>query len=247
MREEIKVTGMVISSIPIGEYDKRLVILTKELGKIHAFARGARRQNSTLLATSQPFTFGTFGLYAGKSAYNLAGAQVENYFLNLRQDLDRVYYGFYFLELADYFARENLDGTELLKLLYQSFRALMSHREGLDADLILYRFEWKILGGEGIMPLCSACAACGCSLKEETGAFSIQAGGVVCPDCASRYSDRRSLSPTALYALRYIAAVPVEKLYTFTLTEAAKQEIGRLAKQYYQRNIDGVFHSLDLL
>ena len=172
MREEIKVTGMVISSIPIGEYDKRLVILTKELGKIHAFARGARRQNSTLLATSQPFTFGTFGLYAGKSAYNLAGAQVENYFLNLRQDLDRVYYGFYFLELADYFARENLDGTELLKLLYQSFRALMSHREGLDADLIRYIFEWKILGVEGIMPLCSACAACGCSLFGSSFAFS---------------------------------------------------------------------------
>ncbi len=249
MREEIKVTGMVISTIPIGEYDKRLVILTRELGKIHAFARGARRQNSALLAASQPFTFGTFGLYAGKSAYNLASAQVENYFLALREDVERVYYGFYFLELADYFARENLDGTELLKLLYQSFRALSGHLPGLEADLIRYIYEWKILGTEGILPLFSSCASCGRPLEAEhtEWRFSIRAGGMVCPECASRYSDCRTVSSTVLYTLRYIAATPIEKLYTFTLTEETKRELGRLARQYYQGTIDGVFHSLELL
>lgn len=29
MREQLKLTGMVLSAVPIGEYDKRVVVLTK--------------------------------------------------------------------------------------------------------------------------------------------------------------------------------------------------------------------------
>lgn len=139
---------MILKAEPIGEYDRRVVILTKEKGKISAFARGARRQGSRLLAATNPFSFGSFKLYAGKSSYNLMEADISNYFEGLRTDFEGAYYGIYFLEVMDYYTRENNEDKEMLKLLYQSLKALM--HEKIPNNLVRYIFEMKamVLSGE---------------------------------------------------------------------------------------------------
>lgn len=148
MQDFLTVTGMILKSIPVGEYDRHICILTKERGKITAYARGARRQNNRLMAVTNPFCFGTFRLYVGKSSYNLLEADISNYFEELRTDVEGAYYGMYFLEVMDYYTRENNDELPMLKLLYQSLRALLN--EHLPRRLVRYVFEMKamVLNGE---------------------------------------------------------------------------------------------------
>ena len=147
--EPLTVTGMVLAARPIGEYDNRIVLLTRERGKISAFAKGAKRPRSRLSAVG-PFTWGRFEMHEGSSSYTMYAADVEDYFEKLRSDIEGAYYGFYCLELADYFARENNDEWEMLKLLYTTIRAL--ERGACARDLIRCIFELRTLSVNGLAP-----------------------------------------------------------------------------------------------
>lgn len=150
MQEFIFVTGMVLKQTVVGEYDKRIVILTKERGKISAFARGARKPGNRLAAATNPFSFGLFKLYPGKDSYTVSEVEIQNYFESLRSDFLGAYYGMYFAEIADYYTRENNDEGQMLKLLYQSLRAVESPK--LDNRLVRAVYEIKTIVVNGEFP-----------------------------------------------------------------------------------------------
>ena len=150
MQEFIQVTGIILKQTPIGEYDRRICLLTKERGKISAFVRGSRKPGSRLSSVTNPFSFGIFKLYEGKSSYNVAEADIQNYFEDLRTDYIGAYYGMYFAEIADYYTRENSDDREMMKLFYQSLRALSV--PSLPRELVRYIYEIKSIVVNGEFP-----------------------------------------------------------------------------------------------
>lgn len=243
MSQKVTVTGMILSAAPIGEYDRRVVILTKEKGKISAFAKGARRQNSALMGMTNPFCFGEFVLYEGRTSYNVVQANISNYFMELSADFEGAYYGFYFMEFADYYTREYNDEKQMLRLLYQSLRALASKK--IPYELVRCIFELKALVINGEYPEVFQCVSCGA--KDRGVVFSSKNRGLICVECQSLASDGISMGNSTLYTLQYIISSSIEKLYTFTVSDEVLAQLRKIMKQYVEMYVDKRFKSLEIL
>lgn len=246
MSDLITVQGVVISAMPIGEYDKRIVLLTRERGKISAFARGARRVNSPFMAAAEPFVFGNFTLYEGRSSYNLNQVNVTHHFMELAAMQPGIYYGYYFLELADYFGREGTDEREMMNLLYVTVKALLNPH--VEDALVRCIFELRTMAEQGYCPELAACETCSKDELPETEVFFSQENhGILCQSCAVGVRDAVSISGAALYAMRYIVSAPMGKLYTFSVTPGVLGELERIIHTYTEKNTDRKFKSLEIL
>ena len=211
MSDLITLTGMVLSAMPIGEFDKRVVLLTRERGQIAAFAKGARRPNSHLLGASRPMAFGTFALYEGRNSYNIKSAEITAYFDELTKDLEDISYSSYFLEVAAAYTVEGMDGTPMMKLLYQSLRALT--KPSIPKLLVRYIYELRTMVVNGVYSL----------------------------------EPPMEVSESTAYTIYYVGTAPMEKLYTFTVSDQVLEELGHCLAISRQRYLEGQFTSLDIL
>ncbi len=242
MTDQVVLHGMVLSAAAAGEYDKRLVILTKERGKIVAFAKGARRPKSMLMGGSRPFVYGEFTLYEGREAYNLIRTDIDNYFSEISEDIEATCYGCYFLELADYYTRENIESSETIKLLYMTLRALMNQK--ISNRLIKCIFELKLLTINGEYPQMFECVSCGAELPVY---FSAVKGGLLCEKCAGKAGDAAMMDTSTIYAMQYTITAGMEKLYTFIVKDKVLEEMEFIMKRYFNLYIDKEFKSLEIL
>ena len=55
------------------------------------------------------------------------------------------------------------------------------------------------------------------------------------------------LEDSTIYTWEYVLASPVEKLYTFTVTEKVLEEFTKCVAENKRRFVDKTFHSLDIL
>ncbi len=212
MEDIITVRGIVLKHSPSGDYDWVATIFTAQRGKITAFARSARKPGGRLSGCVEPFCFGTFKLFAGRNSYSIVEADIENYFEGFRGDLEGACYGTFFLEIASYYTRENIEDTELLNLLYISLRALL--KDSIPNKLVRCVYELRSLQIEGEYP----------------GTPTDMA-----------------VSDSARYALEHIESAPLEKLYTFLVSDEVLEELCRVTKQYRKRFIDRTFKSMEML
>ncbi|WP_448561093.1 DNA repair protein RecO, partial [Trichothermofontia sp.] len=110
-------TGINLKSMPLGEYDRLLTVLTAEYGLIRVVAPGARKHQSKLGGRSALFVVNQLQIVAGRTLHKVIQAETLTSYPKLSQDLCKLTASQYLAELALYQALSQQPQTELFHLL----------------------------------------------------------------------------------------------------------------------------------
>lgn len=238
------VRGLVLRGVDYKETDRILTVLTAENGLMTVKARGCRRKNSPLAAPTQLFAYSQMTLFEYRDYYTLQEAAVQEQFLGLRAELERLALASYFAEVAQTVAVEGEQNSQLLSLVLNSLYALATLDKPL--DLVRAGFDLRCMVIAGYAPLLDACAICGAARPEEPQ-LHIQEGVLCCRGCRAQAGPGRTaaLSPEMLQAARHIAYGEAKRLFSFSLPPEQLGYFADLTADYLAAQLERRFSTLD--
>lgn len=184
--------GIVLKSKDYREADQLLTILTPGFGRIDAIAKGVRKPRSRLRSGTQQLCRSRFLFYAGKNLATVTQCEVQSIFAPLRQDLRRLAYAYYLVEIADVVALPGQASPGIYNPLNHALELLAT----IDPELVARAFEARILKNLGLQPRLDFCAACQGPLGNGIRvSISPAAGGILCSDCRGQQGQEYNLSP----------------------------------------------------
>jgi DNA repair protein RecO (recombination protein O) len=179
-----KATGINLKAMPLGESDRLLTVLTRELGLIRVVAPGARKHQSSLRGRSGLFVLNELLIAKGRNLDKIIQADSLESYPGLSQDLRKLTASQYVAELVLYQALSNQPQEELFCLLREQL-ALIERLPGEAILASLAHATFHLLRLAGVAPQVYDC----CFTKQSVVpdfkihdwqvGFSIAAGGVV--------------------------------------------------------------------
>jgi DNA repair protein RecO (recombination protein O) len=225
----LKVEAVVLRHSDYGEADRLLTLYTREQGKLHAIAKGVRKMQSRKAGHVEPFTQVTLMLAKGHDLWIVTQAEAVDTLQPLREDLSRLGYAGYIVELLDRFTYEEGPNWQLYKLLIETLKRLADEPDTF-VPVLYYRM--RLLDLMGFRPLLFECAACGKTIQAEDQYFSAESGGVLCPDCGLMVNDARPVSMDALRYLRHFQRSTYSEAHRAAPSRSTREEVDALLNYY---------------
>lgn len=184
MSRTYKATGINLKSMPLGEADRLLTILTREHGLVRAVAPGCRKPKSKLGGRSALLVVNDLMLVQGRSLDKIIQAETLESYPGLSQTLAKLTTSQYLAELTLYQALSGQPQTELWDLFCQQLTQLQRATPA-QVPCCLIHGTLQLLAWAGIAPQVHACCFTHEPLDPPTTnptwrvGFSASAGGAV--------------------------------------------------------------------
>jgi DNA repair protein RecO (recombination protein O) len=230
-RERVsRAEAIVLRHIDWGEADRLLWLFTRESGKIRAVAKGIRKPRSRKAGHLEPFTRVNLLLAQGRDMPIVTQAEMVESHLPLREDLQRMGYAAYVVELLDRFTYEEGENIQMFHLLADTLSRLCGDQ---DTAFAVRYYEMRLLDLVGFRPQLARCMVCGAEIRPEDQYFSAVQGGLLCPKCGERFPGARSITLGAVRFMRHIQRSTYEEAARLPLKNGVDEELEQLMQYYF--------------
>jgi DNA repair protein RecO (recombination protein O) len=209
----VRETALVLRAFDFAETSQVLHLLTREEGRLHGLAKGARRLKGAFHGGLDALVLGELRVYPrrGQGLRTLAGFHVLTHFPGLRKRLARFHAAEHVRALVLGFAREE-QRVEALFALTESSLRMLDVADDAQAPAIALGFEALLLRLAGFAPELSRCVRCERAARNvRTARLSPLRGGLLCRRCRGEDPGAPEITGTAMAALSALGAGPLAR------------------------------------
>ncbi len=226
--------GVVLRYTNFKEADRMITLLSPELGKISVLARGCRKAKSRFLTATELFCYGEYVLYRRGDFHIMTQATVLDSFYDIRNDINKLIYSSYVLDLTEEVASPGQEDNHLFYLLLQTL-SYLSYSD-LNPQDITHFYEIKLMDHLGYRPILDKCMICG----SETKPFylDVRQGGLICAACHKESGVGYNIQMGTIKTIEYILNMDIKRLNILKIPHSISQELDRLLEAYIEERLD---------
>jgi len=230
-----KTEAIVLKKFNIGEADSIVTLFTPNLGKMRVVVKGVRRPKSRLGGHLDLLTQSSLLLAHGQNLDIITQGQTIESFNNVKTDLQCIGCAIYMSDLVDQFIVEGSENYPVYRLLCEGLNVISEVR---NKELFLRYFELRLLDYLGYKPELRYCTSCRVPLAQTRNFFSINNGGVVCPECAESLQSLLPMSVDLLKVLRFVSDNEYGVINRLRINDNLANELEALIGSYIRYHLE---------
>lgn len=233
--------AVVLDCFEHGESDVILTLLSRDVGKLSAIAKGAKRSKKRFVNKLELFSFLhiTYQTSPNRGLSFLSEAELHTSFLNIRRNFGLYTTASIIREFLLITIREGEADDRLFRLTLWALHNIDQQLAPLTTLTLFLTKFYEIIGYQPDFTSCNICN--GQTTVNRRYSFDTTAGGLVCPECSNPGQRLVRLSNGTIKMLRSAQAQPLERLHRLKISGNILRESLSLlhdyGKQLFQREI----------
>lgn len=207
MDESRHTKAIILNRSDYRESDYLVKAYTKDFGLLNLLAKGTKKLSSKMAGHLEPMSHVKILIISGKGFDYIAAADAIDSRLEIRNDLNKIFYAGKIISLFSSLVKEEEGDARLFSLL-DTYLAAINDDEDFNKEkgsLFYLRFTLSFLSELGYSPEMKNCLHCRTKIESGQNYFDFK-GGLICPACRVknlRPNDLLPVSDNCIKVIRY--------------------------------------------